>query len=328
MRALIRTDHSKPITYTFTHPPPTPTTHPTSYIIRTHTAGLTRGELAWPEALRTAMPIPGYDFAGTIISCPKTTGFKPGDKVYGFTGTGLEGNAREVTVALESELGHKPARLSWAEAAAVPLSALTAYQALFVHGGLEPAFLENNSGRGENAGKRVLVTAASGSVGIWAAQLARLAGVEVVGTCGPANVQFVGGLGADVVVLDYAETDVLAWVNEDREARGFDVVVDCVGGQTLSEAFKSVRRGGIVVGVAEPPDARRPGEGVEDGVRGIWFVVQPDGDQLGEVTALIEQGRCRVVVDSVFGLEQFRDAFERVESGHARGRVVLQVALN
>ncbi|KAF2800774.1 alcohol dehydrogenase [Melanomma pulvis-pyrius CBS 109.77] len=329
MRALIRTGSSNTPTYTATHPPPTSTSDPTNYIIRTHATSLTRGELAWPEPLIPSIPVPGYDLAGTVLSIPSAphpTGgaytFAPGDEVYALTSFSGLGNAREVSVAAEREISLKPRNVGWEEAATVPLSALSAWQALFVHGKLEPVFPAKGESR--NEGKRVLVTAASGGVGIWGVQLAHQAGTTVVGTCGTSNVEFVKGLGADTV-LDYSKTKLLEWVGEDREKRGFDVVLDCIGGQTLEDSWKCVREGGRLISVAEPPDSKTPAEGIKDGVQSTYFIVEADGAQLGEVTKLIEQGKCSGVLDSVYDLAEWKEAFERLEGGHAKGKVVLKL---
>jgi NADPH:quinone reductase-like Zn-dependent oxidoreductase len=310
---------------------PTAADSPSPYIIRTKATALTRGELAWPEPLSHAIPVPGYDLAGVVISTPTAPPpeneayvFKPGDEIYAMTTFLNQGNARETSVAQGKEMALKPRNISWEEAATVPLSALSAWQALFVHGKLSPNF---DKERGYKCSKpRVLITAASGGVGVWGVQLAHLAGAEVVGTCGPSNVDFVRSLGADTV-LDYTETKILDWVSADtdREARGFDVVLDCIGGQTLADSWKCARNGGRVISVAEPPESRRPVEGIAEGVDGVWFIVSESGVQLAQITELIEGRKCRAVVDNVYGLEEWKDAFGRLEGGHAKGKVVLRV---
>jgi NADPH:quinone reductase-like Zn-dependent oxidoreductase len=324
MRALIRSGDPKALSLTTTLPEPTPSAFPTAYLIRTKTVALTRGELTWPEPLQPSVPIPGYDLAGTVISAPTNTpnlAFKPGDEVYALSTFTWQGNAKEITVATEEELALKPTNLSWEEAASVPLSALSAWQALFVHGMLGAPETEAAS---NNKGKRVLVTAASGGVGIWGVQLAHLAGCEVVGTCGTSNVEFVKSLGADMV-LDYTRADLLAWINQDRETRGFDIVLDCIGGKTLQIAWKCAREGGKVVSVAEPPVPKKPADGVAENVEGVWFIVVPNGEELKQVTGLIEQGKAKSVVDSVYEMEAYKLAFDRLEGGHARGKVILRI---
>ncbi|KAF2685519.1 alcohol dehydrogenase [Lentithecium fluviatile CBS 122367] len=299
MRALIRRSDPKTLTLDVNHPSPSPADHPQYYIIRTKATALTRGELTWPEPLIPDILIPGFDLAGEVLSAPTTPGkhaFKAGDEVYALTTFTWKGNAREISVGHEDELALKPKNASWEEAASVPLSALSAYEALFVHANLKLSKDSNNQIT------RVLVTAASGGVGIWGVQLAHEAGAEVVGTCGTSNMDFVKSLGADTV-LDYKETDVLDWVGEDIEKRAFDVILDCIGGQTLISAWKCARRGGKVISVAEPPDPKKPTKGVAEGVEGIWFIDKANGVALGEVTSLIERRKCKPVVDSVYRLE-------------------------
>lgn len=325
MRALIRTGNPKTIQLDSDHPRPEyPTDAGHCYIIQTKATALTRGELTWPEPLTQRIPIPGYDLAGVVVAGPNDvhprvgSKFKPGDKIYAMTSFHHQGNAREYTEAYENEMALMPDQLTWAQAASVPLSALSAWQALFVHGRLStdplisPVYEE----------KRVLVTAASGGVGIWGVQLAHCAGATVVGTCGFSNVDFVKGLGADTV-LDYNKTNILEWVNEDRENRSFDIILDCIGGQTLVEAWQCVRKGGKVISVAEPPEPKRPTEGVPKGVEGAWFIVAENGGQLDEISKLIHMGKCKPVVDSEYRLDDFEEAFQRLDEGHARGKIVL-----
>jgi NADPH:quinone reductase-like Zn-dependent oxidoreductase len=337
MRALTRNGPSKSLTLTTDLPEPSsdPNFDPSKYYtIRTRTVALTRSELTWPEPLSIAAPIPGFDIAGTIVACPSgdpnfseqpQPSFKRGDEVYALTSFGRQGDAREISIALENELALKPNNISWEEAASIPLSALSAYQALFIHGQLEAPLSKDTveRNRGNSDRKRVLVTAASGGVGVWGVQLAHAAGHHVVGTSGSSNAEFVKGLGADVV-LDYSKNNVKDWANEDRDTRAFDVVLDCVGGQTLHDAWKTARKGGRVISVAEPPETRRP-EDVEKDVESAWFIVEPNAIQLGKITRLVESGCGRGIVDSVYDLEDWEKAFERLEGGHAKGKVILKV---
>ncbi|KAF2018483.1 zinc-binding oxidoreductase [Aaosphaeria arxii CBS 175.79] len=333
MRALIHTGEPRTLKIDNDHPEPTPSEH---YTIRTRATALTREELTWPETLSQKTPVPGYDLSGVVLSTPTLPDgastaanwkFKPGDEIYAMTTFVNKGNAREITEATEKELALKPKNLSWQEAATVPLSALSAWQALFDHCALEPVFNKDSNASAsststKNKGKRILITAASGSVGIWAVQLARLAGLEIVATCGPSNVKFVEGLGAHTV-LDYTTVDLLQWVEEDRESRAFDIVLDCVGRKTLVDAWKCVRRNGRMVSVAEPADRKKPDQGVAEGVDSVWFIVKENPEQLAAIADLIERQECIAVVDSVYTLDQFEAAFERLEKGHARGKVVI-----
>lgn len=291
------------------------------HLIQVRATSLTNGELLWLEPNSLESPVPGFDVAGTVVSSPPGSKFKAGDEVYALTAFSRQGAAREQQIALEEELALKPRSLSWEEAATVPLSALTAWQALFVHGGLDAI---SDSASKYNRKKRVLVTAASGGVGVWVVQLAHLAGAFVVATCGPRNVDFVEALGADEV-LDYTKTNLADWIQED-DSRKFDFVIDCKGGDTLTEAWKAVKPNGFLNSVAQPSEAKKPDGGVAEGVRTLWFIVEPNGEQLERITDLINSGKCEAIADSVWKLEDWKQAFERLGSGHARGKVVLKMA--
>jgi NADPH:quinone reductase-like Zn-dependent oxidoreductase len=291
------------------------------HLIRVHAVALTNGELAWPEPATQEHPIPGYEVAGVVELAPADSPFPQGTAVYARTGFARPGSSRPLTIARTSELGRKPANISWEEAATVPLSGLTAWQALFVHGGLLPP--DGFEARQENVGKRVFITAAAGGVGIWAVQLAKLAGAYVVGTCGPSNVDFVSSLGVDEV-FDYTKTDLASWTKT-RERR-FDLIVDCVGGQTLEQAWTCAAEGGLVISVATPARLRKPAAGIAANVRDAWFIVEADSSQLEKITTLLEKGKAKAIFDSVFELVDYMPAFEKVRGGHVRGKVVLKIS--
>ncbi|OOF90927.1 hypothetical protein ASPCADRAFT_58189 [Aspergillus carbonarius ITEM 5010] len=310
-----------------------PTPNPTSneHLINVHACSPCAGELLWPRNFpppqsRDLIPCP--DVSGTVVSAPSDSPFQPGAEVYARTNYSRPGNARSYTIATTDEIALKPRGLSWVEAAAVPVSAETAWQILFIHAGIVPTEGEMDISKAQSAwkGKRVLVTAASGGVGMWVVQVAaRVLGVEVVGTCGPDNVELVRSMGAKEVI-DYRTTDLKAWVEEDT-GRKVDVVVDCVGGRALQDAWWAVKEGGTVLSIVQPPTRACPWSET-GGVRDVFFVMQPSGKQLGMITELIEERKCRGMVDSVWPLERFRAAFGRLETGHTCGKIVLDLALN
>ncbi|KAL1892080.1 hypothetical protein Sste5346_007235 [Sporothrix stenoceras] len=352
-------------------PIPVPT-GPDEHLIQVHAVALTNGELKWPEPATQTPAIPGYEVSGTVVEAPnKSSPFQPGTEVYALTDFNRRGNACEFAIVLTSELRQKPEALSWEEAATVPLSALTAWQVLFVHGGLTlpnepvtrpptpPQIYSIVVGDDVNANKRVLITAAAGGVGLWAVQLARLAGVgHITATCGPANVDFVRSLGAHRVI-DYTTLrntgDAGSSSVNPREGGGsgrnspstthgrtrsssqsrygsyyssdkYDLVLDCVGGDTLKRAWTSARHGGTVISIVMPPDKLRPETGVGMDVRGVFFIVHADSEQLQAITDLIEARAVKAVFDSAFQLEQYEAAFAKVQSSHVRGKVVLRLA--
>jgi NADPH:quinone reductase-like Zn-dependent oxidoreductase len=153
----------------------------------------------------------------------------------------------------------------------------------------------------------VLVTAGAGGVGIWAVQLARLAGVEyIVTTCGPTNIDFVKSLGAHEVRDYTSSSGYLSGCGE-----SFDLVLDCVGGSTLETAWTCAKPGGRVISVAIPANLKRPNIGVATGVQTVWFIVAASSDQLEKITELIELGFCKTAVDSIFAWTSLRKRFPK-----------------
>lgn len=216
-------------------------------------------------------------------------------------------------------MARRPAKLSWAEAATVPMSAETAWQALFVHAGLDA-----KAGEGA-AGKRVFVTAASGGVGVWMVQLAKWIGAEVIATCGPDSVEWVRSLGADEV-LDYTKMDVKEWAS--GEGKKVDLVIDCIGRKSLEDAWWVVKDGGLLISIFQPPEQMKP-IGVAANIRSLFFVMNTDGEQLQKVTELIETGVVgKVALDSIFPFDRFQDAFKKLESGRTKGKIVLDLGIN
>jgi len=202
----------------------------------------------------------------------------------------------------------------------MPMSAETAWQALFIQAGLEEI---DSADMGRNAEKRVLVTGASGGVGLWVVQLAKLAGCEVVGTCGPDNIESVKSYGA-VEAVNYRTTSLKSWVEED-ESRMFDVAVDCVGKSSLEDAWWAVKDNGTLISICQPPENSKPKGLKKEGVRNMFFIITPNGEQLKKISGLWEEGKVRPVVDSVFKFEDFENGFKRVANGHAKGKVIISL---
>jgi NADPH:quinone reductase-like Zn-dependent oxidoreductase len=260
------------------------------------------------------------------VSAPSGSKFPAGTKVWARTTAERSGNAREYSVGLEAELAYMPEGLGWDEAASMPLSALTAWQALFEsdQGGL---VAPGNGGADtdKNGEKSILIDAASGGVGVLLVQIAKAAGVgKVIGVCSTGNVELVKGLGADEVI-DYRKIGIEEYFASESGREKVDLAIDMLGGKSLESCWRVVGKGGRVVSVREPPDARRPEKGVEEGVQGSFFVMEPLGWQLELFGKLVEVGKVKAVVDSVWKLEEYEKAFERVEGGHARGKVIIRV---
>lgn len=305
-------------------PIPHPNPAKNDHLIQVKTSALCARELEWPilfpEAMFSDNPdrqiTPGYDLAGTVITAPPGSPFQPGAEIYTRTLPSRPGNCREYTIARTEEMALKPAGLDWVQAATVPLSAITAWQALFQHAGLKG--LDDQSARG----KKVLITAAAGGVGIWLVQLAKLAGLEVVAQIGNhENDRFVRTLGASETV-DYRASSLKQWADKEGPV---DIVFDLVGGKALEDAWYAVKDGGVLISIVEPPEGRKPAGWKKKDVKNLFFIMAPNGQHLAEISKLLEQGKCTPVVDSVWELEDFTKAFKRLDGGHARGKVVIKV---
>ena len=341
MRALVH-DNATHLTTLTTVPLPVPSA--SEYLLRVHATTFTTNELLW--ASPNATTIPGIEFSATVVTAPSPTSrFPPGSHVYARVSFPRPGAAREYTVALEEELALAPQNISKIEAAAVPLQALTAWQALFVHGGLDAPLSGQQqppaSDGEQRSPRRILVLNGGGSVGSFVIQLAALTGSTVVTTTGAANVPLVRSLGAREV-LDYRAVSLPSWAAED-ESHLVDLVFDCIGGKAGAEAWAALRPGGtaisIVPAMEEIPgilqskgmviDIDRPSASAEvkirEGVKGKVFIMVPHGKQLGEVTKLIEEEKCKPVVDSVYEFDEWEKALKKSQSGHVSGKVVLKI---
>lgn len=275
---------------------PVPSPGPGEALVRVHAAGITRDELTWPTDRLPA--IPSYELSGVVAAVgARVDTVRPGEAVWALTPFDRDGVAAELAIVPAKLLAPKPGRLGHAACAAVPLAALSAWQALFDHGGLE-------------AGRRVLVHGAGGGVGRLAVQLARWRGAHVIGTASPAGMAAARASGAHEV-LDRTAADFRGGLDP------VDLVFDTVGGAALAGSGALVRDGGRVVSVAEPPP---------DGVDAVYFVVESRRDQLVEIGRLVDSGDVEPVLDSVFPLADGRAAFERVAEPGKRGKVVIGVA--
>jgi NADPH:quinone reductase-like Zn-dependent oxidoreductase len=321
IRALLQADPKSTTITLVERDVPVPDHTKAEHLIKVHSASPCAGELLWP----LMVDFPGKeiitcdDVAGTVISAPADSPFQSGAEVYARTSYWRPGCARDYTIATTDELSRRAKNLSWTESAATPLSAITAWQAFFIQSGI--------GGFGDESwkGKRIFVTAASGGVGVWLVQIGKLLGAEVIGTCGPRNVEFVKSLGASEV-LDYRTTDFKAWASDEKNK--VDLVIDCIGGKSLEDAWWIIKDNATIIGIVQPPEQKKP-EGLElPNATAKFFIMSPSGKDLEEITKLVEAGKAWPVVDSVWSLEQFEHAYARLESGHARGKVVFDLTLN
>jgi len=249
----------------------------------------------------------GWDVAGTVEAVgPAVTWFKPGDAVYGYNrrhDLGF-GTYAELTTGPEGYFAHMPRELTFEQAAAMPLAALTAHQAI-----------ERTGLRG---GETFFVPGGAGGVGHLAIQLAVERGARVISSAGPGNQAFLRELGAEPI--DYASEDVPARVHALSPGDGADAALDLWGGENRDEVLKTLRRGGRMTSLASPaPDPC-------DGYEIHYIFVRPSGYDLGEhITPLVQEGRLKPYVEEVFPLERAAEAHARLETGHVRGKLVLRI---
>jgi NADPH:quinone reductase-like Zn-dependent oxidoreductase len=246
--------------------------------------------------------IPGYDIAGVVEKTgAKVTKLKAGDAVYGYPTFG--GGWAEYVTVRQWEVAAKPKTLNSAEAAAVPMGALTAWQALVDTAQLHP-------------GQTILVHGGSGGVGGFAVQIAKARGARVIATASTANQDLLKQLGADVAI-DYTKTRF------EDVAKDVDAVLDPVGKETLARSYGVLKKGGIVMSLVARPD---PVELEKRGIRGAAISVHPDAEDLAEIARLIDAGKIKPVVTEVLPLSEAIAAQRQAETHHTRGKLVLRIA--
>ena len=287
---------------------PRPNANVGQVLVRVHATAVMPTEVQWTPTFQTRSggprPFPivlGHEFSGVIEQAgPNASGFQIGEEVFGLNDWFTNGAQAEYCVVDETGLAQKPKSLKHAEAAVVPISALTAWQGLFEKGNLQ-------------RGQRALIHGAAGSVGMFAVQLARWRGARVIATASAGNLDFVKALGADQVI-DYRKTrfeDVICDV---------EVVFDTVGGETLERSWNVLKLGGRVVTVATAS-----GQSSESRVHDAFMIVRADGAQLAQIARMIDAGELRVFLRQTFELTEAREAYARARGGGTRGKVALRV---
>ena len=295
-------------------------------LVRVQAAGLDRGTwhlmVGKPYLLRLVFglrgpkqPVPGHDVAGTVAAIgSEVTSFAVGDHVYGFG----NGTFAEYTVAREDKLALKPTNLGFEQAAAVPVSAGTALQALVDVGRVE-------------AGQKVLITGASGGVGTYAVQLAKAYGAEVTGVCSTAKLDLVRSLGADHVI-DYTRE------NFSTGSKQYDLILDIAGMVALSTLRRTLTRSGtlVLVGGEEGGDWTGGTIGRQLRARTMSLFVRQRltsciakerGSDAARLTELIETGQVTPSVDRTYPLAEAPAAMRHLEAGLVRGKVAITTAL-
>ena len=311
---------------------PRPSLTENAVLVKVHAASINPLDLRVLEGeFKAILPVPfpfilGNDFAGTVVEVgSKVSQFKVGDEVY--AKTDLNGAFAEYTVVQQSSLALKPQNISMEQAAALPLVGLTSWQAL-----VEIAKVKT--------GQKVLIHAGSGGVGSIAIQLAKSLGATVATTTSSKNSSWVKGLGTDIII-DYKTTDF------EQELKDYDVVLDTQGGKILEKSLNVLKRGGRLISISGPPD-----HAFVEVVNPNWFLkcvipllswsirhkakkrdisysflfMQPNGQQLSEISKLVESGKINPVVDKTYTFSEIKDAFHYVNTGRAKGKIVLKIS--
>ena len=302
-------------------------------LVRIHAAGVNvldskirNGEFKMILPYKTPFAL-GHDVAGVVIEVgSKVSKFKPGDEVYARVADYRIGTFAELIAINENDAALKPKNLSMVEAASIPLVGLTAWQAL-----IEKADLKK--------GQKVFIQAGSGGVGTFAIQLAKHLGATVATTTSAANTDLVKSLGADIII-DYKKDDF------ETVLKDYDVVLNSQDAKTLEKSLRILKPGGKIISISGPPD---PGFGRQ--INANWFLkialqflsagirkkakrhgvnfsflfMRAQGEQLSQITKLIESGIIKPVMDKVFPFEQTNDAMSYVEMGRAKGKVVIKI---
>jgi NADPH:quinone reductase-like Zn-dependent oxidoreductase len=260
-------------------------------------SGMFKGNRAFPIIL-------GGDVAGVVEKVgSKITKFKVGDPVFAYVSLDNSGGYAQYALVTEREAAPKPKSLTYVEAAAVPIVAMTAWQAL-----VDTAKL--------NANQTVLIHGGSGGVGSFAIQIAKTRGAKVIATASTANQDFLKQLGADVAI-DYTKQKF------EDVAKNVDVVLDSIGRDTLARSYGVVKKGGIIVSLVARPDQF---ELEKHEIRGDALSVDPNSEELAEIGKLIDDKKIKVIVSQTFPLSEAIRAQEQVATGHTRGKIVLKIA--
>ncbi|KAK4247904.1 hypothetical protein C7999DRAFT_14155 [Corynascus novoguineensis] len=327
---------SKPtVSLNGSHPLPTPDSSGPEILIRVHSAGLTADELTWPELwspLHNPTHVPGFEVSGAIAELPPSYigPLAVGDEVYAMLHTDRGKGQAEYVYARPGGVARKPRSLSFAQAAALPIPALTAWEAL-----LKRAW-PSGPPSPPSSSLRVLVTGASGAVGSMVVQLAKNSKVigkevQVVALASAAKHDYLRELGADETV-DYHDDNKTGGWERKVGIKSVDAVFDAAGGDVLAKAWATVKDDGVVVTVADPPPAwatdKGPGAVPKElegrpGVRYIYFIVSPDSEALGKIAGLIDEGTVKPLSVVEYPVDKAVEAWDFARQRGRQGKVVV-----
>jgi len=287
---------------------PVPEPGANDILVRVHAAGVTPTEIEWYPTTHTNAgaarrdPVPGHEFSGVVAAVgSEVKGFQVGEAVYGMNDWFADGATAEYCLTQPACIVAKPSRLSHAEAAAVPIGALTAWQGLYERAKLK-------------VGERVLIHGGSGAVGVFAIQLARRIGAQVFTTASARNAEFLKQLGA-AHVIDYKSERFEEVVGK------VDVVFDGVGGEMLHRSWDVLTPAGRMVTIASSSEGAQ-----DERTKAAFFIVETKQVQLAEIAKLLDSGELKVFVDSAIPLAQASAAyFGKLPRQSGRGKVVVAV---
>ncbi len=277
-------------------------------LVRVHAAGVTSKELIWYPTTHNksgetrSRTVPGHEFSGVVAAIGEgAAGFAVGQEVYGMNDWFADGATAEFCLTQPTSVAPKPVTLTHAEAASVPIGALTAWQGLFDRARLQ-------------AGERLLVHGGAGAVGVFAIQLARRHGAHVTTTVSARNRSFVSELGAQLII-DYQS------VRFEEQAREMDVIFDTVGGETLARSWSVLKPGGRLITIAADSEAT-----IDEHVKQGFFIVEANQSQLVRIGAMLDAGELRTFVDAVLPFARAAEAYRgNVNARHGRGKVVISI---
>ncbi|HXP11238.1 MAG TPA: NADP-dependent oxidoreductase [Acidobacteriaceae bacterium] len=288
---------------------PKPTPGKEEVLIQVHAAGVTPTELVWYPTAHTKAgaerknAIPGHEFSGTIVAFGEdVTGLTLGQSVYGMNDWFAEGATAEFCLTVPTSIAPKPATLTHAEAATIPIGALTAWQGLFDHARLQPK-------------ERILIHGGAGAVGIFAVQLAHRHGAHVIATASTPTLDLVKQLGADEVI-DYKTSRFQDLV------RDIDVVFDTVGGETRDLSLPILKPEGRMITIAADAESS-----TDPRVKESFFIVEPNQKQLKEITKRLETGSLKTFVNAAVPLDDAAAAYAKtIPQKLGYGKVVITLA--
>ncbi len=287
---------------------PRPQAGPGEVLVSIHAAGV--NPVDWKirsgmfRGMNAPMPmILGFDISGVVESVgADVQQFRQGDEVFAYMSLRRGGGYAEFVAVPEGELAIKPKSIDHVHAAGVPLAGLTAWQALFDTAGLKE-------------GQTVLIHGGAGGVGHFAVQMARARGAKVIATASAPNHEFLKSIGADQCI-DYRTQKF------EEHVKDVDVVLDTIGGDTQARSFQVLKPGGYLVSIVQPPD---PELLAQHEIKGRVILVQPNGKQLAEIAALVDQGKVKPHVSETVPLRDAAHAHIQSQGGHTRGKIVLKV---